>query len=125
MKEELEPLETNRRFFAALTGQDSKALHEILSDNFILIDVLSGSEVTKTDLIGALESSQLVFKSVEPSLPTVRLFGATAVITGRTEMVGQYGAASFTVHSRYTHVFYKEQLVWLLVSAQGTPIANQ
>jgi ketosteroid isomerase-like protein len=119
-----EALEANRRFFVALTRRDLKALNEILSDNFILIDVLTGSEVAKHDLIAALESSQLVFESVDPSAPNIRCFGSTAVITGRTEMAGHYGSASFRVQSRYTHVFSKEHIEWLLVSAQGTRIAE-
>jgi hypothetical protein len=119
-----EALEANRRFFVALTGRDLKALDEILSDNFILIEVLTGSEVAKHDLIAALQSSQLVFESVDPSEPIIRCFGSTAVITGRTEMAGHYGPASFRVQSRYTHVLFKEHQEWLLVSAQGTRIAD-
>ena len=54
----------------------------------------------------------------------VRLYGITAVITGRTQMSGRFGETHFTAISRYTHVFVKEQSQWRLVSAQGTQIAN-
>src|SRR5664279_810468 len=123
MKKEIDPLEVNNQFFAALTSRCLDALREILADDFLLIDVLTGSEVGKADLMAVIESAQLVFERIEPFESRVRHFGETTVITGRTEMVGKYGGTPFSVRSRYTHVFFKKQVTWLLVTAQGTPIA--
>jgi ketosteroid isomerase-like protein len=39
-------------------------------------------------------------------------------------MSGRFGEAVFTASGRYTHVFFKEQSQWRLVSAQGTQIVN-
>jgi ketosteroid isomerase-like protein len=39
-------------------------------------------------------------------------------------MSGRFGETPFTVSSRYTHVFVKEQSQWRIVSAQGTQIVN-
>lgn len=124
MKEVAGPLEIDRRFFAALTSQGSKTLEEILTDDFVLIDVMTGSEVIKPALIAAIESAQLVFERIEPFESRMRQFGETAVITGRTEIAGQYGGIPFAVRSRYTHVFFKRKGMWVLVSAQGTPITT-
>lgn len=123
MKNEIDPLDVNNRFFAALTSRCVDALREILADDFLLIDVLTGAEVVRTDLIAVIESGQLVFERIESFEPTIRHFGEVAVITGRTEMDGKYVGTPFSVRSRYTHVFFKKQGAWLLVAAQGTPIA--
>jgi hypothetical protein len=54
----------------------------------------------------------------------VRLYGTTAVITGRTQMRGQFDQTPFGVHSRYTHVYVEQQARWRLVTAQGTQIES-
>src|SRR5437773_6517969 len=41
------PLSADKRFFNALIASDTQALGRILTDDFILIDVMSGSEITK------------------------------------------------------------------------------
>ena len=83
-----------------------------------------GSEVKKPDLLAVLRSGQLKFEVIEPAESQVRHYGITAVITGRTQMIGRFGETPFTASSRYTHVFVKDQDQWRLVSAQGTQIAN-
>ncbi|MBZ5574790.1 MAG: nuclear transport factor 2 family protein, partial [Acidobacteriia bacterium] len=112
------------QFFSSLIGGDVGALDRILSDDFLLIDVMTGSEVKKPDLLAVLSSGQLKFEAIEPLESHVRLYGITAVITGRTRMSGRFGETPFTASSRYTHVFVRDQDQWRLVSAQGTQIAN-
>ena len=124
MKEEAGPLEVNDRFFAALASRSTKTLEEILTGDFVLVDVLTGSEVAKNNLILAIDSAQLVFERVEPFESRITRFGDAAVIIGRTEMAGQYAGIPFSVRSRYTHVLFKKDGAWLLVTAQGTPIAT-
>jgi hypothetical protein len=79
-----DPLAADRLFFDALLAADAKALDEILADDFLLIDVMSGSEIDKPALIAAVGSGQLVFEAIEPAETRVRHYGATAVANGRT-----------------------------------------
>jgi ketosteroid isomerase-like protein len=117
------PLATEQQFFNSLSHGDVEALNRILDDDFLLIDVMTGSEVKKPDLLAVLRSGQLKFEVIEPVESQVRHYG-TAVITGRTQMSRRFGETPFTASSRYTHVFAKDQDQWRLVSAQGTQIAN-
>lgn len=119
------PLAADRQFFAALIEGDAEALDRILGDDFVLIDVMRGDEVSKHSLLGLVRSGQLTFEAVEQAEPHVRLYGSTAVITGRVQMSGQFEQASFAVQSRYTHVFVEQQARWRLVAAQGTQIAPE
>ena len=116
-------LTLDRQFFTALINADTAALERILADDFILIDVNSGSEITKSDLLMALGLGQVKFKSIEPVGQRMRSYQTTAVITGRTRMKGRLGDSPFDVSSRYTHVYFEQHREWRLVSAQGTPIS--
>ena len=124
MHDKSDPLAAEQQFFRSLIGGDVGALDRILSDDFLLIDVMTGSQVKKPDLLAVMRSGQLRFEAIEPVESQVRYYGITAVITGRTQMSGQFGETPFTASSRYTHVFVKDQNQWRLVSAQGTQIAN-
>lgn len=124
MHDKLNPQSTEQQFFNSLIGSDVGALDRILGDDFLLIDVMTGSEVRKPDLLMVLRSGQLKFEAIEPIESQVRHYGITAVITGRTEMSGRFGETPFKASSRYTHVFVKDHDQWRLVSAQGTQIGN-
>jgi ketosteroid isomerase-like protein len=118
-----EVLAAEDRFFGALLAFDRAALDAVLSPDFVLIDVLTGSEIPREILVDAVGARQLVFDSVERAEGRVRQYGATAIVTGETRMRGRYGEQSFAAHSRYTHVYVKGPEGWQLVTAQGTPIA--
>ena len=119
-----DPPAAERQFFDALVAGDVKALEEVLSDDFILIDVMRGSEIQKAGLVAAIASGQVKFASIEPIDTRVRRFQSAAVITGRTQMKGVAGETPFALSSRYTHVLVEQQGRWRMVSAQGTKIAE-
>jgi Domain of unknown function (DUF4440) len=123
MDTKMDTLATERAFFSALVSANLDSLDSLLADDFILIDVLNGSEISKPMLLAALGSSQVKFDSIEPVDSRVRAYATTtAVITGRTELRGRVGEAAFTASSRYTHVFVMQDGGWVLASAQGTQI---
>jgi hypothetical protein len=123
MDMKLDPLATERAFFSALLSANLDSLDSLLTEDFLLIDVLNGSEISKPMLLAAVGSSQVKFEAIEPIESRLRVYGATtAVITGRTEMRGRAGEAVFTASSRYTHVFVVVGGSWMLASAQGTQI---
>ena len=119
----MSPLDTDHQFFAALIKADVPELERMLAPDFILIDVMSGSEIPKPAFLGFIGSRQIIFESIKPSENRVRIYHRTAIITGRTQMKGRLGDASFAASSRYTHVFVWQGTEWRLATAQGTPIA--
>ena len=124
MNYESTPLQAERQFFAFLVQADVKRLDRILSEDFLLIDVMTGSEVTKSALLAVLGSGQLKFDGIEQLESRFRTYGKTAVVTGRTQMSGRFDERPFTASSRYTHVYVKDQSHWQLISAQGTQITG-
>jgi hypothetical protein len=90
---------------------------------FLLIDVMTGSEIPASVLVDLAGARQLRFESVERPDARVRLYGSAAVVTGQTRLQGRFGEQSFGAHSRYTHVYVRVGDAWQLASAQGTTIA--
>jgi hypothetical protein len=112
------------RFFRALLEGDGAALRAVLASDFLLIDVMTGSEVPAAALIELVGGGQLVFESVERLGSRTRVYGPTAIVTGETRMRGHFGPQAFDAHSRYTHAYWVSPQGWRLVTAQGTPIAS-
>jgi len=111
------------RFFTALLEVDGRGLDAVLTTDFVLIDVMTGSEITGPALREVVTGRQLVFESVERIDSRVRVYGSSAIVTGQTRMSGRYLQQTWSAHSRYTHVYIRGDDGWRLASAQGTPIA--
>ena len=118
----MSPLDTDHQFFGALLKADVPALDHMLTADFLLIDVMSGSDISKPTFLDFVGSGQIKFESITPAENRVRIYETTAVVTGRTEMKGIIGNSPFEAHSRYSHVYTMQQNEWRLVSAQGTQI---
>lgn len=112
------------RFFNALLGADGDTLHAVLTPDFVLIDVMTGSEIPGSVLVDLVGGGQLVFDTIERIDSRVRAYGSAGVVTGQTRMGGRYQSQPFSAHSRYTHVYVGGDAGWRLASAQGTPIAE-
>ena len=113
------------RFFAALVDGDVEALAALLTEDFLIVDVLSGGVADRATLLGAFRDGLLAFERVDVVERVARRYGDTVVIVGRTEMAGSFGGAGFTTASRYTHVIVRTpDGTWRLASAQGTQIAE-
>ena len=63
--EEPDALIAERKFFNALIESQVVRLDELLTDDFLLIDALSGAEITKPALLGVLSSGQLKFEKID------------------------------------------------------------
>ena len=111
-------------FFDALLRGSREQLEGVLGPDFILIDVMTGSEIPRAVLVDFVGSGRLVFDSIERLGAQVRLYPGMAVVTGATRMRGHYGERDFGAHSRYTHVYEQASHRWRLVAAQGTPIQS-
>jgi ketosteroid isomerase-like protein len=119
-----EVLAAEGRFFGALLQADGAALRSLLTPDFVLIDVLTGSEIPGPALADVVGSGQLRFEAIERLDSRVRRYGSAAVVTGRTRMRGRYGEQPFGAHSRYTHVYVRRKAGWRPASAQGTSVVE-
>ena len=114
-----------QRFFDALLAANADELERVLADDFLMIDVLTGSEVERTILVDVVGSGRLHFDAIDLAESRVRLYTRAAIVTGKTRISGTFGDAPFATSSRYTHVFIEEQGRWRLAAAQGTPVREE
>ena len=120
-----EPLPAEDAFFQALVKADTRALDGILTGDFLIIDIMRGNVTGREGFLAAIAAQHVTFGQIEPADRQVRLYGDTAIVTGRTQMSGTSADGEFTIASRYTHVFIRHgDSSWKLASAQGTPTAG-
>ena len=86
MNDDSGPLGTEIRFFTGLLESNVEALNRVLTDDFLLIDVMGGSEIPKAVLFDAIRSGQLKFETIERLDSRVRFYQITAVVTGSTQI---------------------------------------
>lgn len=122
MRTQEEILQLDKTFFSALMRAETGVLDSILAEDFSLAD-LGGGLMSKASLTQAVGSGKLRFEAIKPVEAAVRFYGRTAIVTGRTEMHGNFEQTPFAVQSRYTHVYVEQEGKLYFAAAQGTPIA--
>src|SRR5260370_41521948 len=95
-RQHLEPLAAERQFFKALLEADGPELDRVLADDFLLIDVLSGSEFQKPTLLASVGSCQVKFEKIDLLESPVRRYPGIAIVTGRTPMPGRFAQSPFS-----------------------------
>jgi ketosteroid isomerase-like protein len=108
----------------AQIGADAAALDRIYADDFIGIGP-SGVVRTKSQVIADFTSGNLRFQSITADDVRVRVYGNTAVETGRSTMIGQDGAKPVPRDNRFTRVWVKQQRGWRLVSNHYSPLVTR
>src|SRR5256714_15655131 len=94
---------------------DAVALDRIYADDFIGIGP-SGTVRTKAQVISDFTSGALKFQSITTDDVQVRVYGNTAVETGRSTLNGQDGGKVVPRDNRFTRVWVKQQGRWRLVA---------
>ena len=94
---------------------DAVALDRIYADDFIGIGP-SGRVRAKAQVISDFTSGALKFQSITTDDVRVRVYGNTAVETGRSTMIGQDRGKAVPRDNRFTRVWIKQVGRWRLVS---------
>jgi ketosteroid isomerase-like protein len=94
---------------------DATALDRIYASDFIGVGP-SGRVRTKPQVISDFTSGDLKFQSITTDDVQVRVYGNTAVETGRSIMIGQDKDQTVPRDTRFTRVWVKQQGRWRLVA---------
>ena len=103
---------------------DAAALDRIYADDFIGVGP-SGTVRTKPQVISDFTSGHLKFQSITTDDVQVRVYGNTAVETGRSTMNGQDRDKAVPRDNRFTRVWVKQQGRWRLVANHYSPLITQ
>lgn len=107
----------------AIVRKDRDAIAANMTPDFRQIG--SNGEVEDRDsFIGELMSSDLQIDPYTVEEFEVRLYGDTALLSGRTRMTGRYAGAPFSTHYRYTDVYVRVGGHWKVCSVQTTRIVK-
>ena len=94
---------------------DATALDRIYAEDFIGVGP-SGTVRTKPQVILDFTSGDLKFQSITTEDVRVRVYGNTAVETGRSTMIGQDRGKAVPRDNRFTRVWIKQVGRWRLVA---------
>ena len=103
---------------------DAAALERIYGADFIGVGP-SGAVRTKPQVISDFKSGALKFQSILTDEVQVRIYGNTAVETGRSTMNGQDRGKAVPRDNRFTRVWVKRQGHWQLVLNHYSPLIMQ
>ncbi len=103
---------------------DAAALERIYAADFIGVGP-SGAVRTKPQVISDFASGELKFQSITTEEVQVRIYGNTAVETGRSTMNGQDKGKAVPRDNRFTRVWVKQQGHWQLVLNHYSPLITQ
>jgi len=118
-KEEILNIERERN--KAIIGGDAAALERMTADDYSFI-TLRGELRTKAEIVQGFKSGSFHYDSREISELNVRIYGSTAVVTGRSNQKGKENGKDYSGDYRFTRVYSKQDGRWITVALQTTLI---
>ena len=112
-----------QRIHAQITA-DTLALRRIYADDFLGIGP-TGVVRNKADVIADFTSHALTYQSITTAEVRVRVYGNTAVETGRSTMVGQDRGKAVPRDNRFTRVWVMTAGRWQLVANHYSLMTSQ
>lgn len=105
----------------AQIGADAIALGRIYADDFIGIGP-TGVVRNKAQVIADFTSHELTYQSIKTADVRVRVYGQTAVETGRSTMIGRDKGKVVPRDNRFTRVWVVKGGRWQLVANHYSPM---
>ena len=107
----------------AIIRRDRAAIEANMADDFRQIDA-QGNVENKASFVASLVSPNLALDPYTIEDFDVRVYGDTALLSGRTRMTGRYQGQPFSTHYRYIDIYVKRGGTWKIVSVQLSPMPN-
>ena len=123
-KLEKEVLEVDTQRADAYVNGDVATLERILADDCSYVHP-SGKVETKAELLAGFKAQDRKYKSIKRDDVVVRIYGSTAIVTGRNTISAEYQGKNYDVQNRFTRVYVKQTGKWRLVAHHGSNIPQQ
>jgi Domain of unknown function (DUF4440) len=112
----------DRDISVATWTADAVWFEENLAEEYLLITPTGGTK-NKRDVIRELATPGMKMEPFEPFDVLIRMYGDTAVVTGRMRQRFVLGGIRYANDLRYTDVYVKKKGRWQLVSAHASTVA--
>lgn len=111
-----------KQYSNAYKARDVAALDRILADDWTLITAGCGDEVYKPGQLEDLKAGALQVHDIEDSDVRVRVYGNSAVITGKRASKVTYKGRDVSDETRFSQFYARGKDGWRCVSTQVTSI---
>ncbi len=119
VEEQIKKMEQDRA--AAVVKADVATLEGLTSDDYILINA-NGRVSDKATTMNDIKTGVIKLTANEVSDMKVRVYGDTAVVTGKSSAKGTIGGRELKGPVMFTRVYVKMKGKWQSVAFQQTPI---
>src|SRR5687768_13232122 len=113
----------NKEYDTALVRGDADALNRLYADEFVYT-TFDGSVRDKQQQLAFTRYGDLRLDSGESDDVNIRIYGNTAVMTGRFTARGKFKGKELNIRERYTAVWVRKKGRWQLVAEQGNEIKS-
>lgn len=103
---------------AELTA-NTATMQTMLSDNYLGI-YGDGTLATKAETIESFRSRETRFSQIRTWDRKIRVFGSTAVVVSKADVVGIHDGENLSGLYRYTRVYHRHNGVWKIVSFEAS-----
>lgn len=118
-EQEIRALEEERN--RAILKGDAAALERMTADDYSFI-TLRGELRTKSEIVKGFQSGSFKYDSRTISELNVRVYGDTAIVTGRSTQKGSENGKDYSGDYRWTRVYVKQTGRWVTVALQTTRV---
>lgn len=110
---------TDAQRFAAMVARDRPALERLLADDLSYTHS-TGQVESKAQFLESIASGTLLYRAIEPEEVAVRVYGETAVVTGRAALRVENRGQAMALPVRFTSVYVRKDGRWKLAAWQST-----
>ena len=114
-------LELEKQRNQAIISGDAAALERMTSNDYTFI-TLRGEMRTKAEIVQGFKSGSFHYESRQISDLNVRVYGTSAVVTGRSIQKGSENGKDYSGDYRFTRVYVRRDGRWQTVALQTTLI---
>lgn len=107
----------------AIVRKDEKAIAANMAEDFRIIDG-HGNVAAKPTFVADIMDPKLTVDPYTVEEFNVRIYGDTALLSGRTHMTGKYDGQPFENNYRYIDIYVRKGGTWKIVSVQITKLGS-
>ena len=114
-------LDLSRRKFDWMVAKQLDSLSQLLDKDMLYIHS-NGLIQKKEEMLESFKNGSLLLDSVSVTDAAVRMFGTTAIITGKGNFYGSMRGTTFQSTLLYTEVYVNKNQYWKLVSRHANKL---